>query len=81
MQKVWELIALLKGGIPSAIIFVEDKRIATRGWRWAPASLLTVVEGIFQPDARALRWRDSKLGTLTRLGLGVNYPGYRINMK
>lgn len=35
MQKVWELIAAKKGGIPSKLIFFEGPRIPVKGWKWA----------------------------------------------
>ena len=86
MQKVWELIS--SGGIPAQVIFFEEKRIDSPGWRWAPSSFLTMQEGLFRLETRLTRWRDSQLGYLTRLkpdktplGLRVTYPGYRISLR
>ena len=35
MQKVWELIANKRGGLPARIIFFEEPKIPVKGWRWA----------------------------------------------
>jgi hypothetical protein len=81
MQRVWELIALQKGGIPAQVIFFQEPRIDVRGWKWAPRSFLTIQKGK-DLTSRELRWIDKDLGTISEHGLGlkVQYPGYRIKM-
>ena len=78
MQKVWELLAARKGGIPALVIFFEDKRIDAKGWRWAPQSLLTAEKSIHQASIRIVRWADGQLGIPTPLGLKVRFPGFKI---
>jgi hypothetical protein len=78
MQKVWELIALKKGGIPSEIIFFEEERIQAPGWGWAPQSLLPAKRGLQKPVTRPLRWKLERMGKIDPRGLRVQYPGYRI---
>jgi hypothetical protein len=78
MQKVWELMALKKGGIPSEIIFFEEERIQAPGWGWAPQSLLPAKRGLQKPMTRPLRWKLERMGKIDPRGLRVQYPGYRI---
>ncbi|TVY64226.1 hypothetical protein LSUE1_G007607, partial [Lachnellula suecica] len=78
MQRVWELIALKKGGIPADIIFLEDERLEAPGWRWAPKSLLPVGKALQTPATRLLRWNGSQMGGISPRGLCVRYPGYRL---
>jgi len=78
MQKVWELIAMKKGGIPSEIIFFEEERIQAPGWRWAPKSLLPAKRGLQKAATRPLRWKLERIGIIDPRGLRVQYPGYRI---
>jgi hypothetical protein len=81
MQKVWELIAAKKGGLPTQIIFFEEPKIDVPGWRWAPKSLLAWGSGSHEMmNTRSLRWRESRLGKITDQGLRVQYPGYRIKI-
>jgi hypothetical protein len=81
MQKVWELIALKKSGIPAEVIFLEDKRIEAEGWRWAPKSLLHVKKGVQKTVTRMLCWKPSQMGEIDARGLRVQYPGYRITKR
>ena len=81
MQKVWELIAVKKGGIPTEIMFLEDKRIEAEGWRWAPKSLLQVEKGVQKTVTRMLRWQGSQMSEIDARGLRVQYPGYRITKR
>jgi hypothetical protein len=80
MMILWKLIANKYGGIPSSIIFFEDKRIDTPGSRWAPASLLTARRQLHGFDTRALRWSDTNLGKPSSNGLKVRFPGYRLSL-
>jgi hypothetical protein len=80
MMILWKLIAKKYGGIPSSIIFFEDKRIDTPGSRWAPASLLTARRQLHGFDTRALRWSDTNLGKPSSNGLKVRFPGYRLSL-
>ena len=78
MQKIWELLSGKLGGIPSQIIFFEEARINSPGWKWAPKSLLQMRKGIHDLSSRMIRWADPQLGTITPRGLLVRYPAYRI---
>ena len=80
MQKVWELLAIKKGGIPAMVIFFEEQRIDAKGWRWAPQSLFTVQKSIHQGNVRTVRWSHPQRGTPTSLGLSVRFPGFRISV-
>jgi hypothetical protein len=83
MQKVWELVAIKNGGIPSQVLFLEGERLAAKGWRWAPRGLLcaTSCDGTFTLSTRITRWAESQLGQPTPRGLKVKYPGYRIMIR
>jgi hypothetical protein len=78
MQKVWELVSMKKGGIPSEIIFFEEERIQTPGWGWAPKSLLPAKRVLQKAVTRPLRWKSEQMGKIDPRGLRVQYPGYRI---
>jgi hypothetical protein len=65
MPMLWKLIAEKEGGIPSSIIFFEDTGLNARGWRWAPASLLTTKIQWQTPDTRILTWKDGNRGEPT----------------
>ena len=78
MQKVWEMLAIKHGGLPSQIIFFEEPRINEDGWRWAPQSLLEMGKGIHDMSSRMVRWFDPKLSPITPKGLRVQYRGYKI---
>ncbi|TVY56490.1 hypothetical protein LCER1_G003061 [Lachnellula cervina] len=78
MQKVWELIAAKKGGIPAETIFLNKKRIDTDGWRWAPMTLLQVEMGMQKRETREVHWLGSQMGKIDARGLRVEYPGYRL---
>lgn len=81
MQRVWSLLASKMGGIPSDIIFFEDERLDIPGWRWAPASLLTMSSQLYGPESRLVRWKDTQLGISTSRGLNVRYPGFRLHAR
>ena len=78
MQKLWDLIALKHGGIPSQIIFFEEPRIKSPGYGWAPQSFLEMGRGIHDLSSRVVRWNDPRLAPITPKGLRVNYSGYTI---
>ncbi|TVY20878.1 hypothetical protein LARI1_G001539 [Lachnellula arida] len=78
MQKVWELIAAKKGGIPAELIFLDNKRIDADGWRWAPKTLLQVEIGMQKRATRMVHWQGSQIGKIDARGLRVEYPGYRL---
>ena len=81
MQKVWQLIAAKKGGLPMQVIFFQEPRIDVPGWRWAPKSLLTWDGGSHElMNTRFLKWSEKNLGKITDRGLRVQYPGYRIKV-
>lgn len=80
MQKVWELLAAKKGGIPALVIFFEEHRISAAGWRWAPRSLLGVEKSIYQANVRIVRWAEGQQGLPTPLGLKVHFPGFKISV-
>lgn len=81
MKTVWKYLAQKYGGIPSQIIFLEDRRLTNPGWRWAPASLLYAKPQLHKPITRMIRWHDTKLGKPTPRGLQVEYPGFYIAPK
>lgn len=81
MEKVWELFGAKNGGIPSQVLFLEEPRLAARGWRWAPKSLLNSQHSSSTLSAKLMRWVDHQLGQPTELGLRVKYPGYRISCR
>jgi hypothetical protein len=78
MTVVWKLLAEQKGGLPSQIIFFADAKINKPGWRWAPASLLTITQQLHSADTRIIRWTDKQLGQPTPYGLHVQFPGFRL---
>jgi hypothetical protein len=80
MMIFWKLVAEKEGGIPSAILFLEETGLSTPGWRWAPASLLTVKPQLQSFDTRILRWRGKDRGEPTSNGLKVKLPGYRVSL-
>lgn len=76
MQKMWELLAQSRGGLPVDIIFLQEPRLPTPGWRWAPYSLLDRYHGLGYPaGARRVRWASSQLVSPTERGLRVQLPG------
>jgi hypothetical protein len=80
MQKVWELLAIEKRGVPADILFFEEPKLEATGWRWAPRSLLTVQYGIHDPTTRTVRWNSPRRGMPTDWGLKVQYGGYHISV-
>lgn len=82
MQKVWELLALKDSGIPSAIIFVEDGRLSSPGWRWALRSFLKGDQNMIDEGHRTFRWSSQGRGTIDSHGRGlkVQYQGQRISV-
>jgi hypothetical protein len=79
MQKVWGLLAEKRGGIPAQILFFEEQRINSTGWRWAPRSLLSVEKSIQKGNVRIVKW-EGQLGVPTVFGLKVRLPGFRISI-
>lgn len=78
MRKVWELLAKKMGGIPAQVIFLEDKRINAKGWKWAPRSFLSMGKSIHPPNIRINRWGSALSGIPTGFGLKVRFPGFSI---
>lgn len=78
MRVVWRLLADKQGGLPSKMIFFEDRRIEKPGWGWAPASLLNSSPGFYKTNTRMIGWKDPTLAQPTPHGLHVQFPGFRL---
>ena len=52
MQKVWELIAIKRGGLPAQMIFFEEPRVSAKGWRWAYVYSSTHLRFAIPPSIR-----------------------------
>jgi hypothetical protein len=75
MGKVWELIAARHGGIP-------QPRLAEKGKKWAPRSLLEMNHGNSDsPGTRIVRWMDPALGIPSADGLIVKFPGIKLDVR
>ncbi|MCJ1295203.1 hypothetical protein MMC34_006765 [Xylographa carneopallida] len=80
MCKLWELIAKKYGGIPQSIVTLGYTRLETKGFRWAPRTLLD--EGVaYRGRQRIVHWSDPVLGQPDQNGLLVRCPGYIISNK
>ena len=80
MRKVWDLVALKHGGIPSKIIFFDQPRIKVPGYGWAPQSFLEMGRGIHDLHLRLARWDAPQLALITPKGLHVRYPGFIVTV-
>ncbi|KAL8902884.1 MAG: hypothetical protein Q9207_004312 [Kuettlingeria erythrocarpa] len=78
MQRLWALMPSVHGGIPKNILFCRGARLRQKGFRWAPASLLSF-RGVQDGSLR-----DSGIGddttSLTSAGLRVHLPASSIKM-
>lgn len=81
MRVVWEKLAESKHGIPAAIIFFTGRRMDVAGFRWAPASLLSVSQEGIDPNERFNYLESLKAECLTHYGLQVRSKGFRIRPK
>jgi hypothetical protein len=81
MEKVWELFGESEDGIPASIIFLEETKLSTPGWRWALKSLLHSESVLMKPINRFMTEPGYKRGSIVPGGLKVTYPGYRINVR
>ncbi|KAM3075409.1 hypothetical protein ACMFMG_007154 [Clarireedia jacksonii] len=81
MEKVWELLEKSENGIPASIIFLEETKISTLGWRWALKSLLHSENVILFSANRFPHGVDYKRASIVSGGLKVTYPGYRIKIR
>lgn len=77
MKTVWSLMARSNRGIPETIIFNEQPRLTSTGYRWAPATLQQPVTGVQKLPPRGDRYVRA---TILRHGLPVSRPGYRIRL-
>ncbi|KAI4176265.1 MAG: hypothetical protein LQ346_007903 [Caloplaca aetnensis] len=78
MQRLWALMPSIHGGIPKNVLFCRGARLHQKGFRWAPASLLSLSE------VRNERLRNSEIdedaSPLTPAGLCVRLPAFSIKM-
>jgi len=81
MKVVWELLAKKFKSLPAQIIFFEEPRIDTQGFRWAPRSFLQAENVYLSPTLRKVRWDDKQPGVVTDRGLQVSYPGFRLHLE
>ena len=83
MAKVWELVAKKYGGIPRGCISLDFPRLGTKGYGWAPRTLLNTSNPDFAAEqpinraaARLPKWTTPDICTLTESGLIVKCPGF-----
>ncbi|MCJ1281306.1 hypothetical protein MMC26_000624 [Xylographa opegraphella] len=85
MIQVWRLIALKYHGIPQRILFLSFPRLPTKGFRWAPRTLLKEAHGgLFKHGTsvtRSYMWQDPDLAELTESGLLVKWLGFKLDRK
>lgn len=77
MEIVWSLMLGSKRGIPETMIFNEQPRLTSIGYRWAPATLQQSVTRFQTLPPRGDR--VARASTLCH-GLPVSRPGYRIRL-
>ena len=79
MATVWDLIAEKNGGgLPSSMVFLEGPKLEKKGYHWAPSTLLSSSERLYNFQTRVLGWNGAPRGTLTPEGLLAPYPGLRL---
>ena len=79
MATVWDLIAEKNGGgLPSRMVFLEGPKLEKKGYHWAPSTLLSSSERLYNFQTRVLGWNGAPQGTLTPEGLLAPYPGLRL---
>ena len=77
MEKVWSLMSAYPYGIPQYIIFRAGPKLTTRGYRWAPATLLNTID---TPGDQLLAYpKDAKVGTLSKAGFQVHLSGHLLS--
>jgi hypothetical protein len=81
MEKVWELFGESEDGIPASIIFLEETKISTPGWRWALKSLLHSEPVLMKLIISFPDDHGYKRASIVPGGLKVTYPGYQIKVR
>lgn len=77
MHMVWSLMCSAPGGIPQNILFHAGPKLATKGYRWAPATLLIPKH----PEAAVIGslLEEKYTGIPSPEGLLVHLPGYFVS--
>ncbi|CAD6578955.1 MAG: hypothetical protein ASARMPREDX12_009029 [Alectoria sarmentosa] len=74
--KLWDLLAAANSGsLPRKMIFLDGPKLKSRGYRWAPSTLLPPGED-YPVSYRITLWRGPQ-GKPTPQGLMAEYPSYR----
>ena len=86
MQQVWKQIAKQYNGIPAKIIFIDFPRLISKGWAWAPKSLLQGQKELLGSDAPPVVWNDEQGGEIVEdgdvvKGLKVRYLGLKLEKR
>ena len=79
METLWRAMPKACRGIPKTIIFNALRRLQSRSFRWAPAS---IQQSVFEHPQFIITNDDSlsARGTLTVEGLEVEFPAWRIRV-
>ena len=84
MSQVWRLIDKHYGGVPQRVLCLRFPRLKTKGFRWAPKTLLKEepdIASTIQDFPRTSMWRDAVLGKVTNDGLLIKWPGFALRLK
>ncbi|KAL8689351.1 MAG: hypothetical protein Q9224_004658 [Gallowayella concinna] len=73
MQRLWSLVASSPTGVPKNILFNRGSRLSQKGFRWAPASLLSIIR---DQDGSLASGEALSTGHLSPLGLNVHASAY-----
>ncbi|KAL8798065.1 MAG: hypothetical protein Q9182_006989 [Xanthomendoza sp. 2 TL-2023] len=73
MQRVWSLVASSPTGVPRNILFHRGSRLRQRGYRWAPASLLSINRDL---DGSLASREAHSTGYLSPFGLKVHASAF-----
>ena len=77
MQELWSLMPLDFRGIPRSIIFHAGPKLREKGYRWAPATLLRLIE--FGGDSMRRENTVDSIGIPTVNGLLIYLPGLLVS--
>lgn len=77
LHMVWSQMCSVPGGIPQNILFHDGPKLATKGYRWAPATLLIPKH----PEAAVIGslLKEKYTGIPSPEGLLVHLPGYFVS--
>ena len=84
MSQVWRLIDKHYGGVPQRVLCLRFPRLETKGFRWAPRTLLREepsVANTIHDFTRTGMWRDTVLGKVTEAGFLIKWPGFALKLK